>query len=152
MKKLIQALAFAASFLAAGAVLAQERGTPEQATAMVKKAIAFLKANGKEKAFAEFNNPKGQFSDRDLYIFVQDLSGKMLAHGGNARLIDKDLSVLRDEDGRYFVKSMIELANTKGKGWVDYRWSNPVTKVIEQKSSYIEKADDIFIGCGIYKS
>ncbi len=36
--------------------------TAAEATALVDKAIAFYKANGKDKAFAEFNNPKGSSS------------------------------------------------------------------------------------------
>lgn len=133
------------------AAFASEYGTAEEATAMVKKAVAYLKANGKDKAFAEFNNQSGQFRNRDLYIFVQDMKGKMLAHGGNDRLIGRDLIDLKDADGKFFVKSMIEIANGKGSGWVDYKWTNPTSKVIEPKSSYIEKADDMFVGCGIYK-
>lgn len=130
---------------------AAEQGSADEATAMVKKAVAFLKANGKEKAFAEFNNQSGQFKDRDLYIFAQDMKGKMLAHGGNDKLIGKDLIDLKDADGKFFVKNMIEVAAGKGKGWIDYKWTNPATKVIEPKSSYVEKYEDIYIGCGIYK-
>lgn len=132
-------------------VVAAEQGSAGEATALVKKAIAFLKANGKEKAFAEFNNQNGQFKDRDLYIFVQDLKGKMLAHGGNQRLVGKDLLELKDADGKFFVKSMVDVAANKGQGWIDYKWTNPITKVIEAKSSYIEKYDDVFVGSGIYK-
>jgi cytochrome c len=133
------------------AAFAAEQGSADDATAMVKKAVAFLKANGKEKALAEFNNQSGQFKDRDLYIFVQDMKGKMLAHGGNDKLIGKDLLELKDADGKFFVKNMIEIAGGKGKGWVDYKWTNPSTKAIDQKSSYIEKYEDMFVGCGIYK-
>ena len=51
-----------------GVVAAAEKGTAEEAVAMVKKAAALVKSSGKEKAFAEFNNPKGAFVDRDLYV------------------------------------------------------------------------------------
>jgi cytochrome c len=152
MKKTIAVIATAlfALFLNTAA-LAAETGTADEATAMVKKAVAFLKANGKEKALAEFNNQNGQFKNRDLYIFVQDMKGKMLAHGGNDKLIGKDLIDLKDADGKFFVKNLIEVASTKGSGWVDYKWTNPSTKAIEAKSSYVEKVDDVFVGCGIYK-
>lgn len=133
------------------AACAAEQGSADEATALVKKAIAFLKANGKEKAFAEFSNQSGQFKDRDLYIFVQDMKGNMFAHGGNQKLIGRDLLELKDADDKFFVKKMIEVASGKGRGWVDYKWTNPITKVIEPKASYIEKTDDVFIGCGIYK-
>jgi cytochrome c len=43
------------------------------------------------------------------------------------------------------------VAKTKGTGWVDYKWVNPVSKKIEPKSTYIQKGDEYFLGCGIYK-
>jgi len=32
---------------------------------------------------------------------------------------------------------MMNIANTRNKGWCDYKWPNPVTKTIEQKSAYV---------------
>jgi len=130
---------------------ADAKGSPEEAIALVKKAVTLIKEQGAEKAYAEISNPKGAFVDRDLYAFVFDTKAIVLAHGANAKLIKKDLSELRDADGKYFLKALIELANTKGKGWVDYKWLNPTTKAIEQKSTYIEKVGDVIVGCGIYK-
>jgi cytochrome c len=52
-------------FASAGA-LAADKSTPAPAAALVKKAVAYLKENGKDKALAEFNIPKGIFLDRDL--------------------------------------------------------------------------------------
>jgi len=128
-------------------------GTAKEAETLVKKAAAYIKANGKEKAFAEFTDPKGKFTDRDLYIFVVDFNGLTLAHGGNSKLVGKDMSGLKDSDGKFFIKEFIKLAKTKGNGWVDYKWENPVTKKIEQKSTYIQRQrqEDYFLGCGIYK-
>jgi cytochrome c len=111
-----------------------------------------VKANGREKALAEFNNPAGQFKDRDLYIVVHGTSGKNLANGGNPKLAGKNMIDLRDADGRLIVKGFIDIGNGKGSGWFDYKWPNPVTKALETKSTYIEKVDDMLVGCGIYKS
>lgn len=130
---------------------ASEFGTPAEAEAMVKKAIAYLKANGKDKAFAEVNNSKGQFTDRDLYIFVYDINGKCVAHGFNPKMIEKDLIEMKDPDGKFFVKERIEIVKTKGKGWQDYKFTNPVSKKIEQKTAYIERVEDLIFGCGVYK-
>lgn len=142
------ALGIHAGALAAGG------GTAEEATALVKKAVAFVKTNGREKAFAEFNNPKGQFASGSLYIFVYDLQGTSLAigNGNSAKMVGKNLLDMRDAEGTYLIKGLIAIANTKGQGWFDYKWPNPVTKAIEPKSSYIEKLDDMLIGCGIYKA
>lgn len=130
---------------------AETKGTPEQAVALVKKAAAYVKANGKEKAFAAFDDPKGEFVDRDLYIFVYSQAGQILSHGANKRMIGKNLMDIKDEDGKKFVKEQIDLANAKGSGWVDLKWVNPVTKAIQPKASYVEKVDDIIVGSGIYK-
>ena len=131
---------------------AADRATPDQAVAMVKKAVAFMKENGNEKAFAAFNNASDpQFRDRDLYIFVYDFHGTNLAHGANAKMIGKNLLEMKDNEGKAIVKGFIEVANKSGKGWVDYKWPNPVTKAIESKSSYIEKVDGVIVGSGIYK-
>lgn len=137
--------------LLTGTAFAADKGTPAEAEALVKKAIAFIKANGKDKAFAEFTNQKGQFVDRDLYVFVYDMGGTVLAHGQNPKMIGKDLSDLTDSSGKAFVKERIEIAKTKGKGWQNYKFSNPLTKKIEDKTAYIEKYEDVIVGSGAYK-
>ena len=58
---------------------------------------------------------------------------------------------MRDPDGTYYVKERIEIVKAKGKGWQDYKFSNPVTKKIEHKTAYVEKAGDLIFGCGAYK-
>lgn len=152
MKKLIARITcgFAALVLSSAA-FAADRATADEAVAMVKKAVAYLKENGKEKAFAEFNNPHGQFRDRELYILVQDFNGKILAHGTNPRLIGKNTIEIRDVEGKYFVKESLDLTAKNGKGWVDFKMVNPVTSALEHKSGYFEKAGDVMVGSGIYK-
>lgn len=137
----------------ANAIAASERGSADEAVNLVKKAVTYVQAHGKDKAFAEFNNPKGQFVDRNLYIFVYDLKGNNLAigNGNAAKMVGKNLLEMRDADGKYLIKGLIEVVNTKGKGWYDYKWPNPTNQTIEAKSSYVEKLDDMLIGCGIYK-
>ncbi|MES2261379.1 MAG: cache domain-containing protein [Pseudomonadota bacterium] len=152
MKMLFRALAALLFACCMGqAAAAANVGTADEAVAMVKKAIAYLNANGKDKAFAEFNNPNGQFKDRDLYIAVLDANGMTLAHGGNAKLIGKQMIDLKDVDDKFFIKSFLDVARTKGSGWVDYKWPNPVSKVMEKKSTYVERAGDLVFICGIYK-
>lgn len=135
-----------------GMALAAERGTADEATAMVKKAVAYYKAQGREKAFAEISNPQGMFKDRDLYIMLYDKTGTCLAHGANPKLIGKSLIELKDPDGKLIVKGLVDTAfGGSGRGWVDYKWPNPVTKAVEQKSTYVENVDGVLIGVGIYK-
>lgn len=154
MKKFLFCVVVACSsaFVPMGVASAAAPGTAEEASALIKKGIAYLKANGAEKSYAAFNDPAGQFVDRDLYLFVLDMNGKMLAHGANKKLLDKNLIDLKDADGRAFVKEFIDVANKKGQGWIDYKWPHPQTKALESKASYIEKlGDGTLIGVGIYK-
>ncbi len=152
MKKLLSILLLTLSSLTISTnAAATGGGTADEASALVKKAVAYMKANGKEKALAEFNNPKGQFVDRDLYIFVVDMNGLTVANGSNAKIVGKNLLEQKDQNDKYFIKEFIKLGNGAGKGWVDYRWINPVSQKMETKSTYIEKADGLIIGCGVYK-
>ena len=137
--------------LVAGIAWAQDRGSAGEAKALLDKAVAYYKANGQAKAFAAFNDSKGQFASKDLYIFALDMNGKILAHGANAALIGKDMMAAKDADGKLFMKEMVEVGKTKGKGSTDYKWENPKTKKVEQKSSYVEKVDNVILGCGYYK-
>jgi cytochrome c len=134
-----------------GIICAQGKpATPAEAEAWAKKAISFYKDVGKEKAFDEFNNPKGKFTKGDLYIIVYDLTGKCWAQGSNIKMVGKDLIELKDADGKSFIKERVEIAKSKGKGWQNYRWSNPTTKVIEDKTVYLEKVDGFIFACGAY--
>jgi len=137
--------------LLAQPVLAQTKATAAEATAMVKKGVAFIKANGKEKGYAEVSKKGSQFSDRDLYLVVYGLDGMVFAHGANEKMIGKNLIGLRDIDGKEFVKERVEMAKTKPTFWQDYKFTNPVDKKIEPKSMYCEKLDDTVVCGGIYK-
>lgn len=136
----------------AGVARAEEKpGTPDEAVAMVKKAIAFLKANGREKAFAAIGDPKGRFVDRDLYVTIYDLNGNCLAHGFNPKMVGKNMLGLKDPDGKAFIQVRSEMAKTRDQFWVDYKYINPATKQIGNKSMYTEKAGDLLVSSGVYK-
>src|SRR5271169_4027380 len=122
----------------------------EKAIALVKKAVAYYQANGEDKALDEFSKPGGQFTEGDLYIFVYDLKGTMLAHPNKA-LIGRNMIDMPDANGKMFRKDIINIAKTNGSGWVDYKYTNPKTAVDEAKTTYFEKAGELVICCGIYK-
>lgn len=126
-------------------------GTADEAVAMVKRAAALIESKGKEEAFKQFNEAPGAFVDRDLYIAVLDSKGVMVAHGANPRIIGKSLLEMKDADGKQFIKTLIDTAQNKKSGWVDYKWPNPVTKAIESKSTYVQKVGDLTVACGIYR-
>ena len=67
--------------LACGPVMAAEFATKDEAIAMVKKAVTLIREQGPDKAYGEISTKGGAFHDRDLYITVLGLDGKVLAHG-----------------------------------------------------------------------
>ncbi len=140
-------LAFAVN---ASAQVEEKKRTPEEAVAMVKRGVAYIKEVGRDKAMAEFINPKGKFVDGSLYIFAYDMKGINLA-SPNPKIVGKNMLEVKDQSGKYTVKSYIDVAQTKGSGWVDFIWPHPQTGALQQKSAYVEKVDDILIACGIYK-
>ncbi|GGH06855.1 hypothetical protein GCM10007036_01350 [Alsobacter metallidurans] len=142
--------ALAALFTLSGAS-AGEWATKDEAQAMVKKAVAFIKANGAPKAYETFTKKNPDFIDRDLYVVVYGLDGKVLAHGANDKLVGKDLLDSQDVDGKFFVKERVDLAKAKGTFWQEYKFVNPVTKKVEPKQMYCEKLDETAVCGGVYK-
>lgn len=152
MKKFIGA-SVASTLLALASVPAQaQTASKADAQALVARAVAHVKKVGVEASCKDFADPTGEFIRGELYVFVHDMQVKMICHATNARMNGKDLSELKDADGKQFAKAMADLVKAKGAGWVDYRWVNPVSKAIEAKASYVERVNDtIFLGVGIYR-
>jgi len=124
----------------------------DDAVSLVKKAAASVQAAGKDATLAAINDPKGPFVKGTLYVFAFSMDGTTLAHSANPKLVGKNLSELKDSDGKLFIGEFIATAKSpSGHGWIDYNWTNPQTKKIEPKSSYIEKVGDMLFGCGIYR-
>jgi cytochrome c len=127
------------------------RASEPEAEAMVKKAIAYYKKNGKEKSLAEFQKNPGPFVDRDLYVTVYTLNADALSHI-NPKMVGKNMMDLRDADGKYHIKERMEAAQKGTSGWQDFKFYNPVSKQIEPKRMYWEKYDNLVFACGAYKA
>jgi cytochrome c len=124
---------------------------PDDAIAMVDKGLAYIKKNGTEALIKEINNKNPEFIKGDLYLYVRSLEGPILAHPINPKLLGKNMLELPDANGKYYRKEIVELAKTKGKGWVDYLYNNPVSKEIEKKTTYLVRSGDVILEAGIYK-
>lgn len=130
---------------------ASEYGTKQEAVAMVNRVIDKFQKDGPEKTFKAVTDPTTKaFHDRDLYPFIYDLKGVNVAHGARPALVGKHLLKLKDQDGKYLIQEMIDISNGQGYGWVNYKWPNPLNNKIEDKSSYISKMGNYFVGVGIY--
>ncbi|WP_426100318.1 cache domain-containing protein [Massilia sp. TSP1-1-2] len=134
----------------AAAAAADTKVTKPEAEAMVKKTVAYMKANGREKSFAEINRKGGPFTDRDLYMVAYGKDGVVLAHGANPKMLGKNLMEIKDVDGKAFVKERVEMAKTKASFWQEYKFTNPVSGNIEPKAMYCEGLPDMVVCGGVY--
>lgn len=136
--------------MASSSFAASDRGTPDEAKNLVKKAIGFFKANGKDKTFAALNDTKGAFIDRDLYVFVHDDKGIYFAIAPKPNFIGKDMTGVKDANGKLIVKEQVDVLKTANNMWQEYDWQNPVTGKIEHKKTYCEKHENFHFCSGAY--
>lgn len=143
-------LALAVASLATGA-FAQERlrATPREARAMFDKAVAYMETNGPERAFAAFNDRKGLFVHKDLYVFALDLKGVYHASGAAPEaLVGLNVLDTKDAAGNPLFRDMIEGVQKSPELTVRYMWLNRVTNKVEPKVSYVRKVGDYVVGVG----
>ncbi|KKP35074.1 MAG: hypothetical protein UR26_C0009G0007 [candidate division TM6 bacterium GW2011_GWF2_32_72] len=93
---------------------------PETMQLIVKDAAGSIRDLGPEKAFGEFIKRSGKFVKGDLEIFVYDFSGLCLVYGSDYNMVWKDMLTAKDDDGRQYVKLIINTAKD-GSGTVIYR-------------------------------
>jgi TRAP-type uncharacterized transport system substrate-binding protein len=131
---------------------AAQFGTRDEAVAMVKRVQEKFKKEGASATFAAVTAQQHVFKDRDLYVYIMNFDCVIQAHAARAELVGKSLYEFRDTDGVFPARRTVEVARTTGHGWIDYRWTNPKTNLVEAKSTYVEKLGDGYaIGVGIYK-
>ena len=138
-------------FASAHAAFAADPVSKDEAVAMVKKAVAAIKAESAEQAYAEISNPTGPFVDRDLYIVVYGLDGMVLAHGANKSRVGTNQIDDKDTDGKAFVKERVEMTKRNSSFWQSYRFMNPVTKTVEPKRMYCERLGETAVCGGVYQ-
>lgn len=123
----------------------------DDAVAMVKAAVAYYNANGLEKALDVFNDIKGPFYKGEIYVIAFTFDGTLVANAPKQNLVGQNLLEVPDSTGKKFRKEIVEMAKANKTGWVEYMTQNPKTKAMEQKTTYVERAGELAIGCGIYK-
>jgi cytochrome c len=132
-------------------IAAGQAPSKDEVQARVKAAIAFYKANGREKGLAELNKKDGQFSTGEDYVDVHDMNGVCLAHIQPA-LVGINRLEQTDPNGKFVYKEIIAAAKSKPSGWIDYMRKNPVDGKIEKKTAYWETYDGMFFKAGTYES
>jgi cytochrome c len=133
---------------------AAQTATRPKAEALVKEGIAFLKAKGKDAFIAEVQRADGRFHrkpDSTLYLIVHNLDCVVVADGNNPGAIGLNRTNVKDPDGKFLVREMVQAGQQKGGGWVDYKWPNPTSNKVENKSTYSLAEGSLVVGCGYFK-
>jgi signal transduction histidine kinase len=116
----------------------------------VNEAADMIKGEG-ITAFDELRDPTSEFIFNNNYVFVLDDEGTLLVH---PEIEGTNLYDVQDEEGKYFIREMLEVAKEDGSGWVDYWWNKPGEDKPSSKSSYIRKVevdgDILIVGVGVY--
>jgi signal transduction histidine kinase len=136
----------------AGPAMAQS-ATKDECVAKCKEAAQLVNEKGLDAAIAEINKKDGKFVWKDSYVFLMDLDGKMLAHPVSPALIGKDQMGLTDKAGKLIVKDFVEVAKTKGEGWVPYMWPKPGAEAPAKKLTYVYRVTgkNLFTAAGTYE-
>jgi signal transduction histidine kinase len=137
-----------AALLCTAAFAETSSGTPQEAKAMLEKAVEAIKAD-KAKALDMFNKGEGGFKDRDLYVFCADAStGVETAHPTHKGSKLKDI---KDSTGFAFGEQMMTMATEGRIGEISYTWPKPGSKEPALKLTYYTKVGDQICAVGSYK-
>ena len=127
-----------------------------RAQALVKQAVAFAKQNGLAKLIEETTTPRGRFHvnrEDALHIFIYDGRGMAKAFGDQTGpAAAKSRWDRRDPDAVMILQKLQRVAKNQESGWVDYKYANPATNLLDQRASYFEFYEGHLIGCGIEKA
>ena len=128
--------------------------TKDEVVAKCHEAAKFIHDKGIDDAIKAIGDKNGPFVWKDTYVFLMNMDGKMLAHPIKPELTQKESLVqVKDTAGKPLFLEFIQLANDKGKGWVDYMWPKPGQDQPAAKTSYIYRVPgtQYIVGAGIYK-
>jgi TRAP-type uncharacterized transport system substrate-binding protein len=132
---------------------ASEFGTREEAVAMVHRVQDMFKKLGPEGTLEAIRHKAPGTIDRDLYAYVVDLNGVVQANGAIPTMTPgTNLYNFRDQNGKYMMREQLDVCKGPQHGWVDFRFLSPLTKTIDDKSTYIERMGDYCVGVGIYRN
>lgn len=128
-----------------------QQGTAEEAMSLVARALQHRQRVGREAFVNDLTAVAQGFFDRDMYVFALDRSGAYRAFGGNPAKVGSRVQDIAGVDGQALLDAIIAQAESD-PGWVEYDITNPASGRIQTKMSYVVKVDDLYVGCGVYKS
>ncbi|MDY6832607.1 MAG: response regulator [Thermodesulfobacteriota bacterium] len=128
-----------------------ESALPSDARDLIQKAVDFYHAHGRDRLLEEMRKKNGLFHHDDLYAFAYDLDMTFVAHPVRPSLVGQNWIDKKDRPGgRYFRQEIQKTALSKGSGWVDYEYENPVNRQIEPKTTFVQRLDDLILCAGAY--
>jgi signal transduction histidine kinase len=86
-----------------------------------------------------------------MYVFALDSAGVYRAFGGKPEKVGSRVQDIAGVDGQALLNAIVAQCEA-GEGWVEYNIANPVTGAIQAKMSYVVKVDELYVGCGVYKT
>lgn len=117
---------------------------------LVRKGYTYMKAHGKAVAVQDFSSKTNEeYRYGDLFLVVYDLKGKCIAHGDNSELIGQNFYDAKDDDGRYYIREMIDRGK-KGGGWVDFKTKNSFESIYVEEINLGLPENHFVIGCGVF--
>jgi cytochrome c len=122
----------------------------DEVVAVVKKAVDFYKANGKDKALVELNKKDGLFAKGEDYVDVHDISGVCVAHPISPAKVGLNRLDQSDSAGKFYIKDLVDAAKQKPSGWIEYVMKNPVSGKLQDKTAYWEVHDGLIFKAGTY--
>lgn len=128
-----------------------QQGTAEEAMTMVERALAHRQRVGRETFVRELTDAAQGFFDRDMYVFALDSHGTYRAFGGKPEKVGTRVQDIAGVDGQSLLEAIVQQAEIE-PGWVEYDITNPASGRVQTKMSYVVKVDDLYVGCGVYKS
>lgn len=146
IKNILTSLALAA-LMSAGSVMAGDYGTPDEAKAMLERAVAALKQD-EAKALEMFTKGEGGFKDRDLYPYCGGPDGLFTAH---PKLVGKSLKELKDKTGAAFGEEIYAKAKDGTFIEIAYMWNRPDSSDLVPKVVYVTKVGNQICAVGYYK-
>lgn len=140
------------SFFIAAPAGATEKLSQDAVKALTLEAANLIAEQGLDGARPNFYS-EGKFKHGEIYVNVINGAGTWLVYPPRPAGEGQSVINVKDADGRFLVKDIIEIAEKSGEGWVEYRWLNPVSNKIEPKITFVKKIPnkDLITYIGIYK-
>ncbi len=128
-----------------------QQGTADEAMVLVERAIAYRRTTSADAFLRGITEPSQGFHERDMYVFALNNTGRYVAFGGNPAKVGTRVQDIPGIDGQGLLDAIVRQAD-QAPGWVEYDITNPTNGKVQTKMSFVQKVDEVYVGCGVYKN